>query len=149
MLTKAGSKLLDFGLAKTGATGPVSSEANSKLPTVTASLTAPGTILGTFQYMAPEQIEGKTADARTDLFAFGAVLYEMLTGQKAFAGNSHAGLLSAIMKDNPPPVSRLQPSTPPALDRVIRTCLEKKSGRLGCRWHTIYGSTCNGSWKVA
>ena len=86
MLTKSGAKLLDFGLAKTGA--PAVAGSLSMLPTTPPNLTAQGTILGTFQYMAPEQLEGQEADARTDIFAFGAVLYEMVTGKKAFEGKS-------------------------------------------------------------
>ena len=116
MLTKQGSKLLDFGLAKwrnlqsrnrhQGA-GPLADARGSDVSTEPASLTAGSTILGTLQYMAPEQVEGKTdeIDARTDIFAFGAVVYEMATGKKAFEGKSQASLIAAIMKDNPPPVS--------------------------------------------
>jgi Tol biopolymer transport system component len=89
------------------------------------NLTQEGSILGTFQYMAPEQLEGKDADARTDIFAFGAVLYEMATGRKAFSGGSQASLISNIMKEEPAAVSTIQPMTPPALDRVVRTCLAK------------------------
>ena len=95
------------------------------LPTTPPSLTAQGTILGTFQYMAPEQLEGQEADARTDIFAFGAVLYEMLTGKKAFEGKTHASVSAAIMSSDPTPISALQPLTPPALDRVVATCLAK------------------------
>ena len=91
-------------------------------------LTAQGTILGTLQYMAPEQIEGEAADARTDIFAFGAVLYEMLTGRKAFEGKSQASLLGAILKDQPPAVSQIQPIAPLALDYLVRTCLAKDPG---------------------
>ena len=125
MLTKSGVKLLDFGLAK--AMRPASSLSGvSVMPTqAAANLTAEGTILGTFQYMAPEQLEGKEADARSDLFAFGAVLYEMATGRKAFSGASQASLISAIMKEEPAPIAALQPMTPPALDRVVKTCLAK------------------------
>ena len=94
------------------------------LPTTPPGLTAQGTI-GTFQDMAPEQLEGQEADARTDIFAFGAALYEMLTGKKAFEGKSHASLISAIMSSDPKPVSALQPLTPPALDRIVGTCLAK------------------------
>ncbi len=118
------AKLLDFGLAKTAA--PAVAGASSMAPTTPPSVTAQGTILGTFQYMAPEQIEGLEADARTDIFAFGAVLFEMLTGKKAFEGKSRASLLGAILKDEPPPVSRVQPVAPAALDRIVRTCLEKE-----------------------
>ena len=106
MLTKAGAKLLDFGLAKTSA--PVVAGAGlSMLPTTPPNLTAQGTILGTFQYMAPEQLEGKEADARTDIFAFGAVLYEMLTGKKAFEGKTQASLIAAILDREPPPIATL------------------------------------------
>ena len=123
MLTKTGAKLLDFGLAKVGAAGAFSSV--SAMPTVSEPLTARGTILGTFQYMAPEQVEGEDADTRTDIFAYGALLFEMLTGRKAFHGKSQASLLGAILKDEPPPVSQVVPVSPPALDHVVRTCLEK------------------------
>jgi serine/threonine protein kinase len=123
MLTKSGVKLLDFGLAK--AMAPTSSAGSlTALPTQ-QGLTQEGTILGTFQYMAPEQLEGKEADARTDIFAFGAVLYEMATGRKAFSGASQASLISAIMQNDPPPISSIQPLTPPGLDRVVKTCLAK------------------------
>jgi Tol biopolymer transport system component len=123
MLTKSGVKLLDFGLAK--AIAPPSEKSSlTSLPTQ-QNLTEEGTILGTFQYMAPEQLEGKEADARTDIFALGATLYEMATGKKAFAGTSQASLISSIMSSDPPSISSLQPMTPPALDRVVRTCLSK------------------------
>jgi Tol biopolymer transport system component len=124
MLTKSGVKLLDFGLAK--AMAPASDAgALSSLPTREKELTADGTILGTVQYMAPEQLEGKQADARTDIFAFGAVLYEMTTGKKAFSGATQASLISTILRDDPQPVSQVQPMSPPALDRVVKTCLAK------------------------
>ncbi len=126
MLTKGGMKLLDFGLAKTLAPpGQVSGV--TSLPTMASPqhLTQQGTILGTFQYMAPEQLEGGEADARSDIFALGAVLYEMATGRKAFEGKSQASLIGSILKDSPPAVSSIAPMTPPALDRVIATCLSK------------------------
>ena len=97
----------------------------SQTPTKSASLTGEGKILGTLQYMAPEQLEGKEADARTDIFAFGAVVYEMATGQRAFTGDSQASLIGAILKDEPPPMSTLQPVTPVALDYIVKTCLAK------------------------
>jgi serine/threonine-protein kinase len=125
MLTKAGAKLLDFGLAKASAPA-VAVGGLSMMPTTPAAgVTAAGTILGTFQYMAPEQIEGMEADARTDLFAFGCVLFEMLTGTKAFEGKTRASLLGAILKDEPPPVSKVQPIAPASLDRIVATCLAK------------------------
>jgi len=116
-------KLLDFGLAKLG---PATSMSPGLMTaTATEPLTARGTILGTFQYMAPEQIEGGDADARTDIFAFGALLYEIVAGRKAFEGKSQASLLGAILKDDPPPLSQLQPLAPPAIDFLVRTCLAK------------------------
>jgi serine/threonine protein kinase/Tol biopolymer transport system component len=124
MLTKSGAKLLDFGLAKSAAP-VVALTGLSMLPTTPPNLTAQGTILGTFQYMAPEQIEGLEADPRTDIFAFGALLFEMLTGRRAFDGKTRASLLGAILKDEPPPVSRLQPLAPKPLDRIVSTCLAK------------------------
>jgi WD40 repeat protein len=130
MLTKTGVKLLDFGLAKAMAPAASPSSGATSLPTVMGAakgenLTQEGTILGTFQYMAPEQLEGKEADGRTDIFAFGCVLYEMATGRKAFAGASQASLISSIMKEDPAPVSAVMPTSPPALDRVIRKALSK------------------------
>jgi Tol biopolymer transport system component len=123
MLTKSGVKLLDFGLAK--AMAPAAEKGSlTSLPTQ-QGLTQEGTILGTFQYMAPEQLEGKEADGRTDIFALGAVLYEMVTGKKAFSGSSQASLISSIMTAEPPPISTLQPMSPPALDRLVKTCLSK------------------------
>ena len=95
-------------------------------PTVTSPLTGAGSIVGTFQYMAPEQIEGREADARTDIFAFGAVLFEMLTGSRAFEGTTQAGLIAAILEREPRSLSSVQPSTPPALDQLVKTCLEKQ-----------------------
>ncbi len=123
MLTKTGVKLLDFGLAK--AMAPAKGQSSlTALPTQ-QGLTQEGTILGTFQYMAPEQLEGKEADARTDIWAFGATLYEMATGKKAFSGSSQASLISAIMQIDPAPISSVQPMLPTALDRVVKTCLAK------------------------
>jgi Tol biopolymer transport system component len=129
MLTKTGVKLLDFGLAKPLATAgarPVSG-ASSLATEAQASqpLTERGTVLGTFQYMAPEQLEGGEADARSDIFAFGALLYEMATGRKAFSGKSQASLIGSILRDDPPSISEAAPMVPPALNRVVRTCLAK------------------------
>ena len=119
MLTKDGAKLLDFGLAKMQDYPAANDE------TVTQALTARGTVVGTFQYMAPEQLEGKDADARTDIFAFGAVLYEMVTGRRAFAGKTQASVIAAILAADPPPLSTLQATSPPALDHLVKTCLAK------------------------
>jgi Tol biopolymer transport system component len=118
------AKLLDFGLAKSAAP-VVATSGLSMLPTTPPTLTAQGTILGTFQYMAPEQIEGLDADARTDIFAFGALLFEMLTGRTAFEGKTRATLLGSILKDDAPSASALQPAVPDGIDRIIATCLAK------------------------
>jgi len=126
-------KLLDFGLAKISE-APAAPGSQTSLPTVAQGLTQEGSIVGTFQYMAPEQLEGAEADHRTDIFAFGCVLYEMLTGRRAFEGKSHATLISAIMSTEPPPVSAAQPLAPPALDRLVKKCLAKDPGN---RWQSV------------
>jgi Tol biopolymer transport system component len=126
MLTKTGAKLLDFGLAKTSPAVALGSLTTMPAaPAEKAPLTARGTVLGTFQYMAPEQVEGEAADARTDIFAFGALLFELVTGRRAFEGKSQASLIGAILKDQPPPISQLVPLSPPALDQIVRACLAK------------------------
>src|SRR5579864_5394980 len=130
MLTKTGAKLLDFGLAKLRQ-DVAPATPFSELPTANNAITAEGTILGTLQYMAPEQVEGKEADARTDIFAFGVVVYEMATGKKAFEGKSQASLIAKILGTDPPPMSSLQPMTPPALDRVVKKCSAKEPEK---RW---------------
>ena len=131
MLTKSGVKILDFGLAK--ALGPSSSvSALTALPTETP-LTEKGVLLGTVQYMSPEQLEGKEADARADIFALGLVLYESVTGRKPFVGASQASLIGSILRDDPAPISRIQPVSPKALDRVVATCLAKEPED---RWQT-------------
>ncbi len=125
MLTKRGAKLMDFGLARVAApvAGAVLSGTHS--PTVAAPLTAQGALVGTFQYMAPEQLEGREVDARADLWALGCVLHEMATAKRAFEGRSQASLISAILASDPPPVSQLVPMSPPALDRLVAACLAK------------------------
>ncbi|HVE66270.1 MAG TPA: protein kinase, partial [Thermoanaerobaculia bacterium] len=132
MLTNSGVKLLDFGLAR-ALVPPSAPTQLTALPTQAVPLTQEGTLLGTLQYMAPEQLEGKEADARTDVFALGALLYEMATGAKAFAGTSQASLISAILRDPPRPISDFAPVTPPTLDRIVRTCLAKDPED---RWQT-------------
>src|SRR6266481_3458684 len=131
MLTKSGTKLLDFGLAKLTQEVTPANIPLSELPTANDPLTAQGTILGTLQYMAPEQVEGKEVDARTDIFAFGAVVYEMATGKRAFEGKTQASLIAKILETDPPPISSLQPMTPPSLDRVVKKCLAKEPEK---RW---------------
>ena len=134
MLTKSGVKLLDFGLAK--ALAPASTQSSlTAFPTQAPDLTAEGTLLGTLSYMAPEQLEAKAADARTDIFAFGCVLYEMATGKKAFSGTSQASLIGAILRDEPQAISQVQPMAPPALDRVVKACLAKDPDD---RWQTAH-----------
>jgi Tol biopolymer transport system component/predicted Ser/Thr protein kinase len=124
MLTKSGTKLLDFGLARVlQQEAPV--ESLTSAPTAQKDVTREGTILGTLSYMAPEQLEGKKADPRTDIFALGATLYEMATGKKAFSGATQASLISTILRDDPRPVSQVQPMSPPSFDRVVTTCLAK------------------------
>ncbi len=132
MLTKTGARLLDFGLAKSGAS-VVAGSAVSMLPTTPAALTVQWQILGTFQYMAPEQLEGGDADARSDIFAFGSLLHEVVTGRKAFEGRSHASLVAAILERQPPSISSLQPLAPPELDRIVAKCLAKDPDD---RWQT-------------
>ncbi len=132
ILTKSGARLLDFGLAKTSIAA-ASSDA-SLLATSPAPLTLQGSILGTFQYMAPEQIEGGDADTRSDIWAFGCVLYEMITGSRAFSGKSHASLIANILQSQPPALSQVQPLASPALDHIVRRCLEKDPET---RWQSI------------
>ncbi len=141
MLTPAGAKVLDFGLAKSA--GPVSGMSSSlagaatagmsATPTQSSPLTAQGTIVGTFQYMAPEQLEGREADVRSDIFSFGAVLYEMATAKKAFPGKSQYSVASAILERDPEPMSAAQPESPRALERVVSRCLAKDPEN---RWQT-------------
>lgn len=144
MITKSGVKLLDFGLAKFQSAGPDQIVSGvSALATQGKDLTAEGTILGTLQYMSPEQLEGKAADARADIFAFGSVIYEMLTGKKAFEGKSQASLIAAILEKNPVPVNEIQPMTPPILDRIVRKCLEKDPDQ---RWQSAADLSSELKW---
>ena len=134
MLTKSGAKLMDFGLAKTAGMGltpaasaPLLSAAATTIsdPAPLSPLTTAGMVIGTIQYMSPEQIEGKEADARSDLFALGAVLYEMAAGKRPFEGKSQLSLATAILEKDPEPIRTLKPLTPPALEHVVNSCLAK------------------------
>jgi serine/threonine protein kinase/Tol biopolymer transport system component len=146
MLTAAGIKLLDFGLAKELA--PLASLATlTTLPD--SPVTQQGTIVGTFQYMSPEQVEGQDVDGRSDIFSLGSVLYEMLTGKRAFEGKTQMSLASAILERDPEPLSKLRPLTPPALERVVQRCFAKdpeerwQSGRdlaSELNWISLSGS---------
>ena len=124
MLTKSGTKLMDFGLAKQAGPAPLAAIL-TEMTTEESKLTGEGAIVGTVQYMAPEQLEGKEADARADIFALGEVIYEMATGKPAFSGKSRASLIAAILSTQPPPITQSQPLTPPSLERVVKKCLAK------------------------
>jgi len=146
MLTKSGAKLMDFGLAKAApASAPPSSSLTMTLSTPAGShpLTAEGMVVGTFQYMSPEQVEGKEADARSDIFSLGAVLYEMATGKRAFIGKSQASIVAAILASEPQPISAVQPMSPPALDRVVKVCLAKDPDE---RWQTAHDVKLQLEW---
>ena len=143
IITKSGAKLLDFGLAKykeltTSSPGASVLETRDNRP-----LTEEGMVLGTVQYMAPEQLEGKEADPRTDIFALGELLYEMATGKRAFTGSSKASLISAILSSEPVPISQVQPLTPPALEHVVRKCLNKDSDD---RWQSAHDVASELKW---
>ena len=124
MLTRGGVKVLDFGLAKLR---PSSEQAvvDAASTRTALPLTGEGVLLGTVPYMAPEQLEGRSVDARADIFAFGAIVYEMTAGRRAFAGDSQASLIAAILDREPEPISGDQPLTPPGLERLVRKCLAK------------------------
>jgi Tol biopolymer transport system component len=141
MLTKSGSKLLDFGLAKPKAAAAAAEL--TAMPTTSKPLTVEGTLVGTFQYMAPEQLEGQEADARSDIFSFGAVLYEGATGRRAFAGKTQASVIASILAAEPPPITTLQPMAPPALERVVKTCLAKDPDE---RWQTAHDLKLQLQW---
>jgi Tol biopolymer transport system component len=146
MLTKTGAKLMDFGLAKAAPSGtaPASSLTQTVAnPSADQPLTAQGTLVGTFQYMSPEQTEGKEADPRSDIFAMGALLYEMVTGKRAFTGKSQASIVAAILASDPPPISTVQPMTPPALAQVVKTCLAKD---LEERFQTVHDLKLQLKW---
>jgi Tol biopolymer transport system component len=140
MLTKSGAKLLDFGIATIRPTSVKEGTAATKSE---QPLTAEGTLIGTLHYMAPEQLEGREADARSDLFAFGAVLYEMLTGRRAFEGETDSRVIAAVLDSEPPPISASQPLTPPVLDHVVKRCLAKDPDE---RWQTAHDLTRQLQW---
>jgi eukaryotic-like serine/threonine-protein kinase len=142
MLTKSGAKLMDFGLAKMQRREPAGSVL-AQMAADTKSLTAEGTIVGSLQYMAPEQLEGNEADSRSDIFAFGTVLYEMITGRPPFDGKSKASVVAAIISSEPRPISTCQPLTPTTLDWLIRTCLRKDRGE---RWRDAYDLKLQLAW---
>jgi Serine/threonine protein kinase len=135
MLTQTGAKLMDFGLAKplgaensgvtSGTVPSFTAIATMSSPSPLSPLTSAGSIVGTIQYMSPEQIEGKEADARSDIFAFGAVLYEMVVGKRPFSGKSQISLASSILESDPQPVSEIKPQIPKGLEHIITTCLQK------------------------
>jgi len=137
MLTKSGAKLMDFGLARVAYPAVLSSGLSATMtsPAEMPPLTAEGTMVGTFQYMSPEQVEGMEADARSDIFALGATLYEMATGQRAFEGKTTASVIAGILERHPRPISALQPASPPALERIVKTCLAKEPDD---RWRSAY-----------
>ena len=152
MLSKSGAKLMDFGLAREGRMGGVWSASGSgpgaisQSPTIASPLTAEGAFVGTSHYMAPEQLEGREADARADVWALGCVLYEMATGRRAYVGSTPASLISSIMKDEPRPLTELAPFTPPGLDRVIRACLAKDPEQ---RWQCAHDLSLALRWPLA
>jgi serine/threonine protein kinase len=146
MLTAGGAKLMDFGLAKplgvqaasgSGSAPSFTAAATMSGPSPLTPLTTAGSVIGTIQYMSPEQIEGKEADARSDIFAFGAVLYEMTAGKRPFAGKSQISLASSILESEPEPVGKLKPSTPPAFEHVVTTCLQKNPDERYLAAHDI------------
>jgi len=144
MLTKTGAKLMDFGLAKESGPAPLAADLTA-MTADQAKLTVEGTIIGTFQYMAPEQLEGKEADPRTDIFALGEVIYEMATGKPAFSGKGRASLIAAILTAEPPPIVQLQPFTPPALERIVRKCLAKDPDE---RWQSASDLASELNWII-
>jgi eukaryotic-like serine/threonine-protein kinase len=145
MLTKSGAKLMDFGLAKEAGQAPLA-EALTEMTMEQAKLTSAAMIVGTFQYMAPEQLEGKEADARTDIFALGEVIYEMATGKPAFSAKSRASLIAAILTTEPPPITQLQPVTPVALEHVVTKCLAKDPDE---RWQSASDLASQLKWIAA
>jgi eukaryotic-like serine/threonine-protein kinase len=144
ILTKSGAKLLDFGLARTAAdAAPITADAPTVQAPQNQPLTAEGTIVGTFQYMAPEQLEGLPADARTDIFAYGAVMYEMITGKRAFDGKTKTSLIAAIVAGTPAPIASIRPIAPSALEHVVQRCLDKDPD---ARWQSAHDVRLELEW---
>jgi serine/threonine protein kinase len=144
MLTSSGAKVLDFGLARwlrDESTDTLADPAGTAHPTVTQA----GMIVGTLQYMAPEQLEGKPVDGRSDLFALGAILYEMTTGRRAFEGETAASVTAAILRSTPPPIGTLEPLAPPALEHVVKNCLAKDPEK---RWQSAGDIARELNWIV-
>ncbi|HXA12832.1 MAG TPA: protein kinase, partial [Mycobacterium sp.] len=135
IVTRSGIKVLDFGLAKLNSAAKFGASGSSEMLTQTAPMTESGSVIGTLHYMSPEQAEGKDTDERSDIFSFGTVLYEMITGTRAFDGDTKTAILAAILKDQPAPIQQFQPAVPRALDRVVRRCLEKKPAD---RWQSAH-----------
>src|SRR5215813_1376913 len=144
MLTTTGAKLLDFGLARPTAT-PATLATMTGIAPAESPITQEGMLVGTFQYMSPEQVEGKELDGRSDIFSLGAVLYEMLTGKKAFDGKSQLTVLSAILEKEPRAISAMKPLTPPLLDHTIQRCLAKNSEE---RWQRALDLGLELKWLV-
>ena len=148
MLTKSGAKLMDFGLAKPTlqvATSVTGLSVTISTPAGSQPLTAQGTVLGTFQFMSPEQAEGREADARSDIFSLGTVLYEMLTGKRAFEGKTAASIMAAVLERDPAPVSSIQPAIPAVLDRIVKTCLAKDPDD---RFQTVHDLKMQLKWSA-
>jgi serine/threonine protein kinase len=135
---------MDFGLAKHFEPAPAAA-GHTEMTMEREKLTEEGTLVGTFQYMAPEQLEGREADGRTDIFAPGELMYEMATAKPAFSGNSRASLIASILSADPPPMTELQPMTPPALERVVKKCLAKDPEE---RWQSASDLASELSWLV-
>src|SRR3984893_10641011 len=151
MLAKGGAKLMDFGLAKlqTFAAGAQSAtpafSAVATIPSMASPVTVAGTVVGTVQYMSPEQMQGKETDARSDIFAFGAMLYEMLTGKRPFEGKSQLSVASAVLEKEPEPISKVQPLTPPSLEHVVQTCIAKDPDQ---RFQSVHDLKLQLQWIV-
>jgi Tol biopolymer transport system component len=145
MLTKSGVKLLDFGVARLTALESARDDTTAP-PTLLTPVTSEGMILGTLQYMAPEQLEAKPVDARADLFSLGCIIYEMVAGRRAFDGTSHASVISAIMTTEPPPLAQLAPIAPSKLERLVRKCLAKSPGD---RWQNAADLETELGWIAA